>query len=210
MAQTLLPGNTINKTTGLYVFPQVTGRYTNIIAVADVNTVLQTVLPLKMRSAQPGRADIVIPQIPIGARICHLGLRVPPGLIGTNGDSIKLGNAVSNNGTQTFNATGSTAYVRSAVAANATYTPNIAANAQGLPYVFSIAPFDQAAAAGQSAALSGALTYQIFVDNGTTGAGTGVAVPASIGNAQIIAEIIYWEPLGVPRIDEIAGRPAIA
>jgi hypothetical protein len=206
MSQVLLPGNIINKTTGIYVTPTVNGRYTNIVAVADVNTVLQTVLPLKIRSNQPGRPDTTIPVIPTGARLCHLGLRVPPGLIGTNGDSIKLGNAVSNNGTQTFNAGGSTAYVRSAVAASGTYTT--AANPQGLPYVFAIPPFDQSSAATQSAALSGNLTYQIYVDNGTTGAGTGVSVAS--GTAQIIAEIIYWEPLTVPRLEEISGRPAIA
>ena len=204
MPEILNPGNVINRVTGTHVLHFPTGKFTEIIAVADVTTTVQTVLDLKARSSQVGKADTIVGTIPTGARIFHLAIRVPSGLIGTNGDSIKLGNAVSNNGTQTFNATGTTAYVRSAVAASSTYV----GTTDGTEYVFSIAPFDQAAAAGQSAALSGPLTYKIYVDNGTTGAGTGISVAS--GTAQILAHIIYWEPIVSPRLPSVAGRPAQA
>ena len=194
MSERLLTGNIINRPTGVTVISEVTGRYTHIIAVADVTTTIQTVLPLKVRSGQPGRDDITIPLIPVGAQIIHLGMRIPAGLIATNGNALKLAHGVDSTGTQAFDAVGLTAYVRSAVAASGTF----AAAAVSFPGT------QNAAVAG--AVLTAPLNFRIFSDNNGAAAGAGVSVAS--GTAQIVAQIVYWEPLEVPRLEAIAGRPA--
>jgi hypothetical protein len=124
---------------------------------------------------------------------------VPSGITATNGNRLKLATAVGATGTQTFAADASTSYVASAVAANATFAQ---AGTR-----FEISPLLQAAAATQSATLSGAATFRVFVDNGTTGAGTAISVPS--GSQQIVVRISYWEPADVLSAVQVGGvRPA--
>jgi hypothetical protein len=198
MSEKILPANQINVVTGVSVTPQVLGKFTTIIAVADITTTVQTVLALKVRSSQPDRADTVVGTVPTGAQICFLGIRIPSGIIATNGNAIKLAPAVSATGVQTFDAAGATAYVRSAVAASGTFTAGAS--------LLTISPLNQSTAALQSAALSGPLTFSIYNDNGAAVAGAGISVAS--GTAQIVAQIVYWEPLEVPRLEAISGRPA--
>lgn len=200
MSELLLPGNQINSNVGVHDINASVGKIRDIIAVCDVTTTAATVFDLKVRSGQADRSDTVVGGLPVGAEIFHLSIVVPSGLVATNGDRLKLATAVGATGTQTFNATGSTAYVASAVAASTTFA------AAG--YRFEISPFSQAAAASQSAALSGAVTFKLYNDNGTTGAGAGISVAS--GTAQIICRIKAWLPTDYLPLAGINGRPARA
>lgn len=200
MSEVLLPGNVINTGVGLHAVNAPEGKYVDLITVADVTTTAATVFDLKVRAGQADKADTVVGAIPAGAEIYHLSIVVPSGLVATNGDRLKLATAVGATGTQTFNATASTSYVASAVAASTTFA------AAG--YRFAISPFSQAAAASQSAALSGGVTFKLYNDNGTTGAGSGVSVAS--GTAQIICRIKYWVPDDYLVLAGINGRPARA
>ncbi len=201
MAELIFQGNQIATDTGInYVKGQI-GKIGILWGVCDVTTTPTTVFPIKYRSGQTDVADTVGGVVPSGARIFRMGLYVPANLVATNGDRLKLATAVGATGTQTFNSTASTAYVASAVAASTTFA------AQTVK--FELAPFqDGTTAAGQSAALGQAYTFQVYNDNGTTAAGSGVSVAS--GTAQLIVEIRFWVSDDLPTLGQIAGRPARA
>jgi hypothetical protein len=202
MAELIFPGNMITTDTGIQYQKSALGKIGVLYGVCDITTTAATVFPIKYRSGQTDVADTTGGIIPSGARIFRLGLSVPAGLVATNGDRLKLGTAVGATGTQTFNATGSTAYVASAVAASTTFA------AQVVKFELPIGLVDASAVANQSAALSGATTFQVFNDNGTTGTGAGISVAS--GTAQLVVEIRFWVSEDVPTIGQIAGRPGRA
>ncbi len=198
MGESLLSGNIINRVTGVSVELSNIGKMVTVLGVCDVTTTAATVFDIKQRQTA-GRSDTVIGTIPVGAEIVHVALRVPSGLVATNGDRLKLATAVGATGTQAFNATASTAYVASAVAASTTFAPDSGKTDQ---YVkFEVSPYSTTG----STALSGAVTFKVYNDNGTTAAGSGVSVAS--GTAQIVAMIVYRLPVDCPRLDQIAGRP---
>jgi len=199
MPENLLPGNVINRTTGVTVVASPIGNIVTIVGVADIIPTVALTFDLKERSSIPDRPDTVIGVVPVGASIFYVGLRIPssPAIIATNGDRLKLAPAVTATGAQTFDAAGATTYAASAVAAGGTFA---AAQAR-----FSITPYSQAAAASQAAATSAALTFKLFSDNGTNGAGSGVSVAS--GSAQVICMIKYVMP-GLEDVPDLRNLPA--
>lgn len=218
MSSFLFPGNQINRTTGIHrsIVPGI-GTFVNALGVVDITSTVATVFDVKFRSGQADKADTTGLTIPIGSVLHYIGFRIPstvdpsgsnlvpllPALIATNGDRLKLATAVGATGTQAFNATGSTAYVASSVAASGTFAAE--------EKKFAISPFQGSAtpaAADFSVALSGAITLKLFNDNGTTGAGSGVSVAS--GSQQIIVLAQWWESTTVPYADQVVSRPSRA
>lgn len=184
------------------------GRFYQAVGVADITTTSTTAFDIKFRSGQKDRSDLTGLIVPAGAVIQRVALRIPSPatgqtLIATNGDRLKLATAVGATGTQAFNATASTAYVASSVAASTTFAAE--------QKKFEVHPFQGSAtpaAADFSVALSGNTTFRLFNDNGTTGTGSGVRV--STGTLQVICEVCWWQSADVPTVEEIAGRPTTA
>jgi hypothetical protein len=194
MPEYLLPGNVINRTTGLSLQHTPFGTVGTIVGVADITTTPATVFDLKERSGNPERPDGILGSVPLGATLFYVGFRIPdrPAITAVNGDRLKLATAVGATGAQAFDAAGATSYVASAAAAGTTFAP-----AQSR---FSLSPY-----AGTAAALSAGVVFRLFNDNGTTGAGSGLSVPS--GSAQIICVVKYVLP-GVEDIPLLANIPA--
>lgn len=173
------------------------------IGVADIDTTVRTSWPIKFRSRLKGRADASGLDIPAGATLFAIGIRVVapsdeanqkihPGqtIICTASDRFKLATAVGATGTQAFNASASTAYV-----ASTAFGTNSVTSEQKL---FAVPPN------GTSAVLSGAITLTLYNDNGSTAAGAGVSV--STGTLPVVAMAHWYIPPSVPYVDDFLGR----
>ncbi|UBF29846.1 hypothetical protein K9N68_37180 (plasmid) [Kovacikia minuta CCNUW1] len=179
------------------------GVMSEAIGVCDITPTPATVFDVKFRSGQVDKADSVGLVIPTGSIIHFMGFKIPTGLIATNGDRLKLATAVGATGTQAFNADGSTAYVASAVAASNTFASTPTTEDR----IFKVDPYITATVAATNADL----TFKLFNDNGTTGAGSGVSVAS--GTKQI-AVVMRWLPPNsfncIPSLDQIQQYPARA
>ena len=177
------------------------GVFSEAIGVCDITTTPTTVFDIRFRAGQVEKDDTVGLTVPNGSILHFMGMKIPTGLVATNGDRLKLATAVGATGTQAFDAAGSTAYVPSAVAAGGTF----ASTPTTEDVIFKVDPSITATVA----ALNADKLFKVFNDNGTTGAGSGVSVAS--GTKQIVV-VMRWIPPNlincIPSLEQIQQRPA--
>lgn len=187
-----------------YIWYPGLGLVTHFIGVCDVTTTAATVFDVKWRSGQKDRADGTGLTIPIGAHLHRIALRLPPtteggtatGLVATNGDRLKLANAVSAaTGSAAFAVDGTNTCVATAVAASSTFTEQQVKFEVVSPFFTATVP-----------ALTSAVTLRVYNDNGTTGAGSGVSVAS--GTYPIIVEACWFQTSDVPTLAQAGARIA--
>jgi hypothetical protein len=192
----LLPGNVIH-------FPDATrGEFLDYLFAYDVHVVgglarlmpgvaagNQTVVPVRFAPneyapySEGGQITL-----PIGAAVISTMFKVPADITATNGNRLKVGSAVDAAVTA-----GVALAAQTAVAADDTFAPES---------VIQTAPFGQFM--GLSAAntvLVGALNMNLYITNGTTGAGSGVTVTQE---TLIPVTFVYATPKSVaPDVDKV-------
>lgn len=173
------------------------GTFCDAIAVAEITTTSQTILNLKYRSGQADRSDTSgAITVPSGSQILGMGMRIPSGIVATNGDRLKLATAVGATGTQVFNNSSSTAYVASSVAASTTFAEE------------TVRFWESLLGTNSGVKTNADASFKVYNDNGTTGAGSGVSVASGV--ALVVVRILYQAPPTIPLLERVAGRPARA
>ena len=210
MGQTTFFNDLQSWSTGTKVTHTPFGLITDVIRVAEITSTSATTWPLIERSGQGGRADTSQASItvPANSLILNMGIRIPAttlggsssGLVATNSDRLKLATSVAANTRDWTANDGTKCGVVSAVAASTTFAPaTVTAGAMGiLPTAIPI---------------TSAATFELYNDNGSTSAGSGVTV-ASGRIALVMVRITYLSVATdgtgflVPTAQQAFARPA--
>lgn len=211
MTKKIFPGNFVNYLSSYQGQPVVAIpglTYHHKIGYAKIDatggTVFDVIIPSPdKRPDDKPRPDIVGLTVPTDVWLYKLGLRVldvrkeldrgsaRSGLVGTNGDRLKLASAVTVNDTITAT-TGATLGTGLTVAST-TIAPAAVVKSLAL-----VAPV----------LTTSAITFKVFNDNGTTAAGSGLT-SAEIGGSYVVAEVCYFTLDDVPDQSALGGLPAI-
>jgi uncharacterized RmlC-like cupin family protein len=209
MSKKIFPGNFVNHLSSYQGQPIVAKpglRYHHLIGYAKVGassaTSFDVIIPSPdKRPDDKPRPDIVGMKIPNGVWLYKVGLRVldsrkdqakgtaRSGIVGTNGDRLKLASAVSVTDALTATTAGTTALT----VASTTIAPGAATKALLLA-----API----------LTTSEITLKVFNDDGTTGAGSGVTSNAP-GGSFLVAEACWFTLDDVPEASAFGGLPAI-
>jgi len=209
MTKKIFPGNFVNYLSSYQGQPIVAKpglAYSQVIGYAKIGAVAATEFdviipsPDKRPDDKP-RPDITGLVIPEGVWLYKLGLRVVDvrkeldrgtarsGIVATNDDRLKLASAVG---------------VADTITASTGGTPGIVA-AGG---TFAVEQVSRLQALAAPVLTTSPITLKVFVDNGTTAAGTGVT-SAEIGGSYVVAEACYFKADDVPDQSAFGGFPAI-
>jgi len=210
MGQTTFLNDLQSWNTGTKVTHTPFGLITDVIRVAEITSTSATTWPLIERSGQGGRADTSQASItvPANSLILQMGIRIPSttlggtasGLVATTGNRLKLATAVTVNTFTFAEAAGANAAVASAAASGSTFAPATVTNGYFNNLTTSIP-------------ITSSATFELYNDNGTTGAGSGVTV-ASGRIALVMVRITYISTATdgtgflVPTAQQAFARPA--
>jgi ribosomal 50S subunit-recycling heat shock protein len=209
MSKKIFPGNYVNYLSSYQGQPIVAKpglRYHHLIGYAKVGassaTSFDVIVPSPdKRPDDKPRPDIVGMKVPTGVWLYKVGLRLldsrkdlakgtaRSGIVGTNGDRLKLASAV--NVTDALTAT--TAATTALTVANTTVAPAAATKALLLA-----API----------LTTSEITLKVFNDDGTSGAGAGVT-SSEPGGSFLVAEACWFTLDDVPEASAFGGLPAI-
>ena len=211
MSKKIFAGNYVNHLSGYQGQPIVAIpglRCHHLIGYAKIGassaTEFDVIIPSPdKRPDDKPRPDIVGMKIPANVWLYKVGLRLldsrkdqakgtaRSGVVGTNGDRLKLASAVSV--TDAFSAT--TAGSGVLTVANSTIAPGAATKVPTLLLGTSLAPTSE-------------LTLKVYNDNGSNSAGSGVS-SSEPGGSFVIAEACWFTVDDVPEAYAFGGLPAI-
>ena len=208
MAKKIYPGNYVNRLSSYQGQPAVCvpGRvFYHVTGYALVNatggTSFDVIIPSPdMRADDKPRANITGLVVPVGAKVYHLGVRVPDlredrsigsafsSLVGTNTNRLKLASAVSTAATGTIAAT-ALGTDSSAIAVAST----------------TVAPVANVFGAITPVAITGsALTLKVYVTDSTGTAAGSTLTSTATGGTPIICEVGYYLEDVVADLNEVA------
>lgn len=215
MAKKIYPGNYVNLLAS-YANPNTSGVPTGVVSMPGriayhivgyglipygsgnaVTSVPITIPSPDRRSDDKPRPDQTSLVVPSGAKVYHLGIRVPDlrkdrgvgtafsGIVGTNTDRLKVADALANDDAMTTTTLSTPS--ASVVVASGTIAPVSAIKAAVTPVV-----------------LAGSETLSVYVtDSSGTSAGTAL-YSSAIGGTPIIVEVAYYlEDTEVPDLNDV-------
>jgi len=205
MAKKIFPGNWVENLSSYQGQPVVAqpGRiYYQLIGYALVNATGGTEFDVVIsspdrRTDDKPRTDIVGMKLPLGAKVYHLGLRVPDvrkdrglgtatsGLVGTNTNRLKLASAVGA-ATDTIAATAVSTKAADLAVASTTVAP--ASSVTGV-----ITPV----------ALTSALTLKVYVTTSADTAAGATLTSSATGGTPLICEACFFIDDVVPELDDV-------
>lgn len=196
MAKKIYPGNYVNRLSSYQGQPVacVPGRvyyhqtgYALVDATGGTSFDVVIASPDKRGDDKP-RADITGLVVPVGAKVYHLGVRVPDlrkdrglgsatsGLVGTNTDRIKLASAVNTTATGQIAATALGTDSSAIAVASTTVTPVASVFGAITPVAITGSP----------------LTLKVYVTDGTGTAGGSTLSSGATGGTPIICEVAFY------------------